>query len=68
MLDDAVCALLGADKPAEAWRHLFGPKDLVGIKTNGWHYLPTPPEVEESTRRRIKLAARSSPPEPMTAA
>jgi Domain of unknown function (DUF362) len=55
MLDDAACALTGAAKPAEAWRQLFGPKDLVGIKTNGWGSLPTPPEVEEALRNKMVL-------------
>jgi len=55
MLDDAVCALTGAEKPAKAWRQIFGPKDLVGIKTNGWRNLPTPPEVEEALRNKMVL-------------
>lgn len=53
MIDDAVCALAGDDKPAEAWKTFFGPKDLVGIKTNAWKFLSTPPEVEEALQRRI---------------
>jgi hypothetical protein len=53
MLDEAVCSLAGNDKPAEAWCLFFGPKDAVGIKTNVWKFLATPPEVEEILKRRI---------------
>lgn len=54
MLDDAVCALTGAAKPDEAWRQLYGPKDTVGIKTNVWRYLATPPELETALKKRVE--------------
>jgi len=53
MLDEAVCALAGDEKPAEAWCRFFGPKDAAGIKTNVWKFLATPPEVEEILKKRI---------------
>jgi hypothetical protein len=53
MLDDAVCELTGAKKPGDAWRQLFGPKDVAGIKSNVWRNLMTPPEVEAALRSRI---------------
>lgn len=53
MLDEAVCALTEKDTPAEAWAQLVKPEDLVGIKTNVWANLPTPPEVERALQQRI---------------
>jgi|WetSurMetagenome_2_1015567.scaffolds.fasta_scaffold14686_4 hypothetical protein len=53
MLDDAVCALTGAGKPADAWARYFGPKDVAGIKTNVWKFLATPPELEGALRQRV---------------
>lgn len=53
MLDDAVCALSGAAKPAEAWAQYFGPKDAAGIKSNVWKFLATPPEVEGALQKRV---------------
>ncbi len=52
MLDDAVGALFGTD-PREAWRGLVTGADVVGIKTNAWYRLPTPPEAEEAIKRRV---------------
>jgi uncharacterized protein (DUF362 family) len=46
MLDDAVRALTGEAEPRAAWGRLVAPGDLVGIKSNEWEELPTPPEVE----------------------
>ncbi len=53
MLDEAVRTLLGTDKPLEAWRKLFKPSDIVGIKSNSWYRLPTPKELEEAIRHRL---------------
>ncbi len=52
MLDDAVTELFGVDDPVEAWRGLVGPRDVLGIKSNVWRYLPTPGPVEQWIRRR----------------
>ena len=56
MLDEGICELLGAKSPAEAWKRLLGTARPVGIKTNGWKNLPTPPEVEAAIRKRIEEA------------
>jgi len=53
MLDEAVCHLLGQDDPVPAWQQLVQPTDRVGIKTNVWPFLPTPPEVEQALKRRV---------------
>lgn len=53
MLDEGLKALLEIDDPVEAWRELVQPKDLVGIKSNVWAFIPTPKEVEDAIRRRI---------------
>ncbi|MHB8770774.1 MAG: DUF362 domain-containing protein [Syntrophales bacterium] len=55
MLDEAVGSLFGTD-PREAWRRLVARSNVVGIKTNAWYRLPTPPEVEEAIKRRVSEA------------
>jgi hypothetical protein len=41
------------EDPLAAWRSLFKKTDVVGIKSNSWRNLPTPPEMEEAIRRRL---------------
>jgi hypothetical protein len=53
MLDDAVTTLLGKPDPAEAWKQLVKPNDVVGIKTNVWGPLPTPKELEQAIKQRV---------------
>jgi len=53
MLDQAVMELFAADTPQEAFRTIIKPSQTVGIKTNVWSYLPTPPEVENAIKQRI---------------
>jgi len=53
MIDEAVTKLLDQNDPVAAFRLLFGPEDIVGIKSNVWSYLPTPPEVEQALKRRL---------------
>ena len=53
MLDDGVKALLEENDAKVAWANLIRPDDVVGIKSNEWSYLPTPPELEEAIRRRV---------------
>jgi hypothetical protein len=48
MLNDGVASLLGEEDPAKAWRRLISPEDVVGIKSNVWKYLPTPPALEQA--------------------
>jgi len=53
MLDEAVQALTNKEEQLAGWKSLFNKSDIVGIKTNAWHYLPTPKELEEGIRRRL---------------
>jgi hypothetical protein len=53
MLDEAVMNLLDQSDPVAAFRLLVKPDDIVGIKSNVWSYLPTPPEVEKAIKRRL---------------
>ena len=53
MLDEGVKSLLGQQDGLKAWQSLFRKSDIVGIKSNSWHNLPTPPEMEEAIRRRL---------------
>ena len=48
MLDEGVKKLLGREDSLKAWQTLFKKSDVVGIKSNSWRNLPTPPEMEES--------------------
>ena len=56
MLDNAVSALTGKSDPVEGWKSLFKPADVVGIKTNAWQFIPTPPQVEQSIKKGIMEA------------
>lgn len=56
MLDDAVTALLGTEDAAGAWAQLVKPGDLVGIKSNEWGALRTPPQVEQTLQDRVVAA------------
>jgi Domain of unknown function (DUF362) len=53
MLDRAVSALTGESDAAKAWARLIEPTDTVGIKTNEWRFLRTPPELESALRERV---------------
>ena len=53
MLDEAVTVLLGTPDPISAWRRIAKPDDIVGIKSNVWHYLPTPRELENAIAARL---------------
>lgn len=53
MLDDAVCALLEVPTPEEGWRRLVRADDVVGVKSNVWRRLHTPPELEAALVRRV---------------
>jgi hypothetical protein len=56
MLDEAVAALFGTGSPPEAWRRIVTKSDVVGIKTNVWYRLPTPPELEAGLKQRVSEA------------
>ena len=56
MLDMAVCELTGKTDPAAAWAQFIKPEDTVGVKSNTWPALPTPPEVENVIRNKVTAA------------
>jgi hypothetical protein len=53
LLDEAMVALFGQADASDCWAQIIRPDDVVGIKTNVWRYLPTPPELEQAIRRGI---------------
>jgi len=56
MLDGAITTLLGEEDARAAWARLVKPGDTVGIKSNVWRFLPTPPELERLLRDRVLAA------------
>ena len=56
MLDDAVTTLLDEKDAVKAWKQLVKPADVVGIKSNEWQPICTPPELEYAIKQRIKDA------------
>ena len=52
MLDRAVCILTGENDPANAWKTIIKPTDVLGIKTNGWNSLPTPEVLNQALKER----------------
>lgn len=52
MLDDAAASLTGK-AGLDGWKTFLKPSDVVGIKTNGWKYLPTPEAVESALKQRV---------------
>ncbi|MDR1344140.1 MAG: hypothetical protein LBJ39_02185, partial [Tannerellaceae bacterium] len=54
MLDEALCSLTGKKDAKEAWASIIKPTDVVGIKTNVWNGLPTPPELNEILKARVQ--------------
>jgi len=56
MLDEAVTSLFQARDAGEAWKKIVTPMDVVGIKSNVWRYLPTPPVLEEIIKGRVQGA------------
>jgi hypothetical protein len=53
MLNRAVVELLKEDDSAAAWKRLVSPTDVVGIKSNVWKYLATPPALEDAIRSEV---------------
>jgi hypothetical protein len=56
MLNQGVVELLGERDSASAWRRLISPSDVVGIKSNVWKHLPTPPALEAAIRFEVERA------------
>jgi hypothetical protein len=53
MLDQGLTALLVTPDPDSAWKRLIEPSDVVGIKSNAWGSLPTPPALESAVRKSL---------------
>jgi len=53
MLDEAVTTLFNGKTPVDTFKSLIKPTDIVGIKSNEWNYLPTPPELEKAIKTRV---------------
>ncbi len=56
MLDKALLQLTGKSSVGEAWKSIIKPSDIVGIKSNVWRNLPTPPELENAIKKRVMEA------------
>jgi len=56
MMDQAMITLFNTANAAAAWQQLFNPVDVVGIKSNAWARLPTPPELEDILQKRLVAA------------
>jgi hypothetical protein len=56
MLDEAVKLLFDTKDTDTAWEKIINPQDIVGIKSNVWNYLPTPPELESIIKKRVMEA------------
>ena len=56
MLGEAVKTLLGEKDAIAAWKKIIRPSDVVGIKSNVWRSLPTPPQLEEAIRSGVLSA------------
>jgi hypothetical protein len=53
MLDIAILQLTGKSSIQQAWKGIIKAEDIVGIKTNVWQYLATPPELENAIKKRV---------------
>ena len=53
MIDKGLTTLLKAPDPKSAWKGLVKPTDRVAVKSNVWHYLPTPKPLEEVIKNRL---------------
>jgi hypothetical protein len=56
MMDQGMVSLFGRQTADECWKSILEPQDVVGIKTNVWRNLPTPPEVEQALKRGALVA------------
>jgi hypothetical protein len=54
MLNEGLTELLGEGNASTAWRKLFSPSDVVGIKSNEWGRLPTPAVLEDAMRAELE--------------
>jgi hypothetical protein len=59
MFDRAVLNLTGVSDIKAAWKKIIKSDDIVGIKSNVWSYLPTPPALENAIKKRVVEAGIS---------
>ena len=53
MFDQALTKLFDAPDNGSAWKKFIKSNDVVGIKSNVWHFLPTPESLEEMIIERL---------------
>ena len=53
MFDQALTTLLDTTDTGSAWEKLIKSNDVVGIKSNVWHFLPTPEPLEQIIIERL---------------
>ena len=56
MLEEGLVALFETKDAKAAWRRVAGPGDVVGVKSNAWQPLPTPPSLEAAIREGLLSA------------
>ncbi len=56
MLNKALCNLYGVHSVTDAWKRIAEPTDVVGVKSNAWRFLPTPPELEAAIEKGLLQA------------
>jgi len=54
MLNEGVAALMQTESSAAGWKRLVRPDDVVGIKSNVWTKLATPPALEQAIREEVE--------------
>jgi hypothetical protein len=54
MLDKALLELTGESGIEKAWTKILRPNDVLGIKSNFWNNLRTPPQLEEILSRKAE--------------
>jgi hypothetical protein len=52
MMDKAITTLTGLDDIDNAWNKILKPEDVLGIKSNVWSKLATPPELENYLKQK----------------
>lgn len=60
MMDKAITTLTGEENIENAWKKILNPDDILGIKTNVWAKLATPPELENYLKQKaIQIGLQS---------
>jgi len=61
MLNEAVAALFEESSASAAWKRVVRPDDVVGVKSNVWGRLPTPPSLEEAIVAELRKVGVGEP-------